>query len=176
MPVQYNAGNNPFLSRLNQLAGQQGNSQPAPGVNAAAMQSALGAQAGQSNPNQANGPQTPQSPAQAAAAAPQGQPGQPGQPGGAGTTKILLTAMQALHQFTLQGADPQEVAVVRSMIVILNQLIQRDQMNAQQQGGQGGPQAGPGGPAGGPTPNPAAQQPGNPTGQVSAAPGQSPLG
>jgi len=154
MAIQYPNNGNPFLARLNQLSQTQGNSTPAAGVNPAQMRAALGAAAGQNVPPQS----VPTNPAQAV---PQGPAGAQAGPQG-GATKTLMAAMQALHQFTQQGADQQEVAVVRSMIVILNQLIQRDQMKAQQ-GGQGGEQ---------PTP----QTPQGAGPQISATQGQAALG
>lgn len=131
-----NQSGNPYLEML-QRTGGQGPQTSAPAAGPSAMAQALSQQAGA-------GPQAPQQPGQPGAGAPQ-----------AGTTKILLSAVQALHGFTQQATDQQEVAVVRSMIVILNQLIQRDQM-AQAQGG-GQPQQ-PGQPAGAPQAAPQAPQ------------------
>ncbi len=125
---------NPYMAMINRLRQTAGNSQAAPGANPAQMVNALGAQAGANRtpgtvPNGA-GPAG----ANAQQAGQQGPAGPGDQPG---NTKMLMSAIQALHQFTQAGTDPQEIAVVRSMIVILSQLIQRDQA-MQAQGGQGG--------------------------------------
>ena len=63
---------------------------------------------------------------------PQGQPAeipqnqlQPGEPGG--HTEFALQAIQALHKYLTATTDPNEIAVIRSIIVILTKLIEVDQ-------------------------------------------------
>jgi hypothetical protein len=65
-----------------------------------------------------------------------------------GTTKQLLGAMSQLHQVITQLTDPQEIRMIRSIIILLNQLIQRDQevqntQTGQFTQGQGQPPVGP---------------------------------
>jgi hypothetical protein len=49
-----------------------------------------------------------------------------------GTSKPLLSALSSLHQFITAATDPSEIALVRSIIVLLTQLIQRDQASQAQ--------------------------------------------
>lgn len=44
-----------------------------------------------------------------------------------GTTKQLVGAMSQLHGVITQLTDPQEIRMIRTIILMLNQLIQRDQ-------------------------------------------------
>lgn len=152
--AQPGQGQNPFLQLLQKLQSQgpQAPGQNPPGM---AMASHMGTPAGGS-PVGAGGPM----------GAPGGMPGQevqdatlPGQ--NPGVSKNLMSAMQQLHGAITVMTDPQEIQMIRSIIVLLNQLIQRDQQVQAQQTGQGQPQQpgqsnlrpGAGQPAGAPSPS-----------------------
>jgi hypothetical protein len=64
------------------------------------------------------------------------------QPGKTGdSTRPLLGAISQLHQFIAMSTDPQEIQMIRQVVSMLTNLIQKDQqrssqMMQQQQGGQ----------------------------------------
>jgi hypothetical protein len=64
---------------------------------------------------------------------PQGTPvaSQPGETGD--SSKPLMQAVQALYNYIASISDMKEIAMVRSLINLITQLIQRDQMRATQQ-------------------------------------------
>lgn len=141
-------GSNPYMAILSQLQGGQSAGLPggptgAPG--GGGMPPAGGAPAMQGG-----------MPSGAPGGMPQGAPGQLGMGGqqapGAQSTKMLLGALQSLHQFALQAVDPQEVQLIRQIIVLLSSLIQKDQARQLQGGQPGGSMPQPMGQAGGPTP------------------------
>jgi hypothetical protein len=108
-------GENPFMKLLAQL--QQGGGQQAPGQQQPDPQSAL-----------VQAQQAAQGGAQGAGGA--GQPDVedatiPGE--NPGVTKNLLGAMSQLHGAITTMTDPQEIQMLRNIIVMLNQLIVRDQ-------------------------------------------------
>jgi hypothetical protein len=182
------AGQNPYLELLNKL--QSGGSQAPgaggnPGIEALMQHTANsaggppgGAPGGQASAlaqAQGAGGMAPQQPEIEDAAIPGKNPG---------ISKNLLGAMNQLHGAITQMTDPQEIRMIRSIIVLLNHLIQQDQEVQNQRtgsmtpaqpgqsqlGGQGGPQApGPGGPPEGGAPGgapggmPSGLQPGSPS-------------
>lgn len=166
------AGANPYMALLSQLkgggaGGAQGGGNPNSALEQALSQA--GGQGGAESPNQnqaqpgalPSGGGNPGAGASAGADIPdatvEGQ--------NPGTSKMLMSALQQLHAFITAASDPNEIAIVRSIIILLNQLIQRDQVNQGQkttqmqaaaqapQPGQGAPGGPPqGAPAGGPPP------------------------
>lgn len=80
------------------------------------------------------------------AGAPQQAPAQPAGPGGMAqelpdvgqkgvtgdSTKPLIAAMQALHAYIADSTDRKDIAVVRSVMSLLTNLIQRDQQRGYQ--------------------------------------------
>lgn len=151
------AGNNPYTAILSQMKGA-GAGAPQPGGGGALAQALSQAQ---NSPNQ-NTPQLGATPGAGGAGGPAGadipDATQEGQ--NPGTSKMLMSALQALHGFITAATDPNEIAIVRSIIILLNQLIQRDQVNQGQKTTQAAaaaqaPQPGQGAPGGGaPTPPP----------------------
>jgi len=121
-------GGNPYLQVLSQMQGNQGGFAGSP---VGATGNGGGMPTSASKPN-------------VGVAVPGGIPpptggqlgGTPGMAGGQGTTKILISALQALQQFTQVAGDPQEQAIVRSIITLLSGLIQRDMSRADQGGTQ----------------------------------------
>jgi len=115
--------NNPYLQVLSQM--QQGQSANVGGPTGPAT---LGRMAPQGAPAMQGG--------MPGGAALGGTPAVPGR-GQTAPTKFLLSALQALHLFSQQVTDPQEAQIIRSIIVLLSGLIQRDQQRQQQTGGAG---------------------------------------
>jgi hypothetical protein len=173
-PVNQNVGQpqvNPFVQLLQKLQSQGGGQPQAPNQNMAAMQAAMRSS---TNPPGA----TPPGGAPVGAGQATGLPGAaqpqvedaalPGQ--NPGSSKQLIGAMNLLHQAITAMTDPQEIRMLRSIIILLTNLIQADQQKynattgntqaAQQAGPQGGPGAGP--------------QPRGPQGGGPQGPGQAP--
>jgi hypothetical protein len=130
--------NNPFLQFVQQLQSQRGNApgqnMPAPsgqppavpgGAPVSALQQAQGA-AGQA-PGLPGVQQNPMQQVQDAAI--------PGE--NPGVTKNLLQAANALHGAIAQLTNPGEIQAIRSILMILTQLIQRDQQTQNARTGQG---------------------------------------
>jgi hypothetical protein len=167
MNPQAGQGENPYLAFLQKLQGQGGQQAPGNSVGpATAMQHAMqpaGASQPGGNPISAL--------AQTAGGAPGAQQpdiedaAMPGQ--NPGVSKNLMGAMNQLHGAITQMTDPQEIRMVRSIIVLLNQLIQRDQEVQNQRTGTMQPQQ-PG--ESNLNPGVGAQHSGFPTGQPAGAP------
>lgn len=112
---------NPFLKILQQQAQQGG----MPG-------------GGQGNSPEGLGTPPTQPGGQAMATAPDS--GMPGET--ADSTKPLIQAMNALHGFIAQSTDKQDIAVVRSLMILLGKVIQKDQEKSMQSDQQGAAPAG----------------------------------
>ena len=151
---------NPFMQLLQHLQSQGGGQPQAPNQNMAALQAAMRSS---SNPPGATPP----------GGAPVGGGQGSGLPGGAqqpqvedaaipgqnpGSSKQLIGAMNLLHQAITGLSDPHEIQMLRSIIILLTNLIQTDQQKynattgstqaAQQSNPAGGPPQG--GPVGAP--------------------------
>lgn len=127
MDQQQGQGQNPYLALLSKLQSQQ--APQAPNQSTSMIQHLMG-QGGQapqmpgSNPAQAGGGMPPQ--AGGGAQQPDIEDAAiPGQ--NPGISKNLLGAMSQLHGAITQMTDPEEIRMIRSIIIMLNQLIQRDQ-------------------------------------------------
>lgn len=150
----FNPDQNPFEQILAQLKQQGGQTQLPTGGGA----DAAAPQGGQLPPNITMGPD--------------GQPQQvpdATQPGiNPGTTKFLLSALQQLQQFIGAATDRDEIAVGRSIIMLLTKLINNDQTRQEEVTSQihGAPQQAPAGPEAGAAP--AAPEGGAPAGGGSA--------
>lgn len=114
------SGQNPFASMIDELKNRQPNNPGQQPANPVAGAAALTKQAG--GPSAVGG-----------AAAQPDLSQDPTQPGSnPGTSKPLLQALNALHQFITTASDPSEIALVRSIIVLVTQLVQRDQASQAQ--------------------------------------------
>lgn len=144
MNPQSAQGSNPYLQLLNHL--QSGGPQ-APGQNpgAGAMMQHMTPPGGGSQPGGAPVSALAQAQGAAQGGAPAGgAPGMAPQPDiedaaipgqNPGISKNLMGAMNQLHGAITEMTDPDEIRMIRSIIVLLNQLIQRDQDTQNQRTG-----------------------------------------
>lgn len=104
-------GENPFMKLLASLkqGGQQAPGQQQPDPQSALVQAQQAAQGGGA-PGGADAPEDATNPGE-----------------NPGVTKNLLGAMGQLHGAITIMTDPQEISMLRNIIVMLNQLIQKDQ-------------------------------------------------
>lgn len=114
MQQDFNPDQNPFTAILN-----------ASKSSGASMQGPQGSQ-GPQTPPQA-GPNGRQLPPQIAGMAVKTPPNQLDYGSVGGTTPQLTQALQAMQKFIAESQDPNEIAIGRQIIVLMTQLITRDQ-------------------------------------------------
>lgn len=149
MNPQVGQPQNPYMQHLSSLQGAGG--QQAPGQNQPgimAMLQKMQNPAGATPPSQPGGAPVAQGAGQASGLPGVQQPDVADQdasfPGSnPGITKNLLGASQQLHQAIAQLTDPDEIRVVRTILMLLTNLIQRDQMLQNGNTGKFNPQSSP---------------------------------